>query len=64
MTTSSDTPRYAQRTGKLRGTLIGCGFFAVNQMQGWADADGACVTAICDQDPDRLAAQLQVVVQP
>ncbi len=36
--------------------LIGCGFFAVNQMQGWADAEGACVTAICDRDPDRLAA--------
>lgn len=35
--------------------LIGCGFFAVNQVQGWADAEGACVTAICDRDPDRLA---------
>ena len=36
--------------------LIGCGFFAMNQMQGWADAEGAQVTAICDRDPDRLAA--------
>jgi len=40
----------------LRGGLIGCGFFAVNHMHGWRDADGAEIVAICDRDPQRLAA--------
>lgn len=38
----------------LRGGLIGCGFFAVNQMHGWQDADGAAIVAVCDRDPARL----------
>lgn len=38
----------------LRGALIGCGFFAVNQMHGWRDIDGASIVAICDRDPERL----------
>lgn len=38
----------------LRGALIGCGFFAVNQMHGWRDIDGAAIVAICDRDPERL----------
>lgn len=38
----------------LRGGLIGCGFFAVNQMHGWRDAEGAAIVAICDRDPERL----------
>ncbi|MDX3926453.1 MAG: Gfo/Idh/MocA family oxidoreductase [Shinella sp.] len=38
----------------LKGALIGCGFFAVNQMHGWADAKGAGIVAICDRDPERL----------
>ncbi|TIQ07963.1 Gfo/Idh/MocA family oxidoreductase [Mesorhizobium sp.] len=38
----------------LRGALIGCGFFAVNQMHGWRDIDGASMVAICDRDPERL----------
>ena len=25
---------------ELNGALIGCGFFAVNQMHGWKDVDG------------------------
>jgi predicted dehydrogenase len=40
----------------LRGALIGCGFFAVNQMHGWRDAEGARIVAICDRDPARLKA--------
>src|SRR5262245_57741452 len=40
---------------ELRGALIGCGFFAVNQMHGWRDVAGASIVAICDRDPDRLA---------
>lgn len=39
---------------ELRGALIGCGFFAVNQMHGWRDMDGASIIAICDRDPERL----------
>ncbi|WP_075289362.1 Gfo/Idh/MocA family protein [Pararhizobium arenae] len=38
----------------LKGALIGCGFFAVNQMHGWKDVDGASIVAICDRDPERL----------
>jgi len=39
---------------ELRGALIGCGFFAVNQMHGWRHVDGASIAAICDRDPKRL----------
>lgn len=39
---------------ELRGALIGCGFFAVNQMHGWTDVEGAGIVAICDRDPERL----------
>ncbi|WP_027167582.1 Gfo/Idh/MocA family oxidoreductase [Mesorhizobium sp. WSM3224] len=39
---------------QLRGALIGCGFFAVNQMHAWRDIDGASIVAICDRDPERL----------
>lgn len=40
----------------LRGGLIGCGFFAVNHMHGWRDAEGVGIEAICDRDPERLKA--------
>ncbi|TIQ17833.1 Gfo/Idh/MocA family protein, partial [Mesorhizobium sp.] len=36
------------------GALIGCGFFAVNQMHAWRDIAGASIVAICDRDPQRL----------
>ena len=39
---------------ELRGAVIGCGFFAVNQMHGWQDVAGASIVAICDRDPERL----------
>ena len=39
---------------ELNGALIGCGFFAVNQMHGWKDVDGAGIVALCDRDPERL----------
>jgi D-apiose dehydrogenase len=38
----------------LRGALIGCGFFAVNHLHGWRDAEGAEIVAICDRSPERL----------
>lgn len=39
---------------EIRGALIGCGFFAVNQMHAWQDVKGADIVAICDRDPERL----------
>ncbi|TMV49870.1 Gfo/Idh/MocA family oxidoreductase, partial [Thioclava sp. BHET1] len=48
----------------LKGALIGCGFFAMNQMHGWRDLEGVEITAICDRDPDRLAAMGQVFGTP
>ncbi|SEI18149.1 Predicted dehydrogenase [Rhizobium tibeticum] len=39
---------------ELKGALIGCGFFAINQMHAWNDVEGARITAICDRDPERL----------
>ena len=39
----------------LRGGLIGCGFFATNQLHGWREVEGAAITAICDRDEARLA---------
>lgn len=39
---------------KTKGALIGCGFFAVNQMHGWQDLANVEIVAICDRDPERL----------
>ena len=39
---------------ELKGALIGCGFFAINQMHAWRDVQGAHIVAICDRDPERL----------
>ncbi|MDI5927254.1 Gfo/Idh/MocA family oxidoreductase [Rhizobium leguminosarum] len=39
---------------ELKGALIGCGFFAINQMHAWNDVRGAGIVAICDRDPERL----------
>lgn len=38
-----------------RGALIGCGFFAINQLHAWRDAEGVDIVALCDRDPARLA---------
>lgn len=40
---------------QLRGALIGCGFFAINHLHGWKDAEGAEIVAICDRSAERLA---------
>lgn len=39
---------------QLRGALIGCGFFSVNQMHAWKEIDGVEIVAICDLDAERL----------
>jgi len=38
----------------LKGALIGCGFFAQNQLHAWANIDGVEITALCDLDPISL----------
>ena len=39
----------------LNGAVIGCGFFAQNQLHAWADLPGAQIVALCDRDAARLA---------
>ncbi|HET7313300.1 Gfo/Idh/MocA family oxidoreductase [Salinisphaera sp.] len=39
----------------LSGALIGCGFFARNQMQAWRDLPGANIVAVCDRVPANVA---------
>lgn len=39
----------------IKIALIGCGFFARNQLHAWAGIPGAQVVALCDRDADRLA---------
>lgn len=36
---------------KLKGALIGCGFFAQNHMHAWSGIDGVEIVALCDCDP-------------
>jgi len=38
----------------LRGAVIGCGFFALNQLHAWRDISGVDIVAICDRDASRL----------
>ncbi len=38
----------------MKGALIGCGFFAQNQLHAWRDIDGVEIVALCDIDTDRL----------
>ncbi|WP_421594580.1 Gfo/Idh/MocA family protein [Shinella sp. M27] len=40
-------------TGTLKGLLIGCGFFARNQLHAWSETDGAEIVAVCDRDAER-----------
>jgi D-apiose dehydrogenase len=38
-----------------RGVLIGCGFFARNHMQAWAETPGMQIVGVCDLDPAKAA---------
>lgn len=40
----------------LKGLLIGCGFFARNQLHAWAETEGAEIVAVCDLDEARARA--------
>ena len=37
-------------TARLKGAVIGCGFFAQNHLHGWADLDDVEIVAVCDVD--------------
>lgn len=54
----------AASTTTLRGGLIGCGFFAFNHMHAWSGVEGAEIVAICDRDPERIAAMLGTFAVP
>lgn len=38
----------------MKGALIGCGFFAQNQLHAWRDIEGVDIVALCDNDVERL----------
>lgn len=38
----------------MKIALIGCGFFAMNQLHGWQGIEGVSVVALCDRNPERL----------
>ncbi|WP_417258018.1 Gfo/Idh/MocA family protein [Celeribacter sp.] len=40
----------------MKGALIGCGFFAQNQLHAWRDIEGVEIVALCDRDEERLNA--------
>jgi len=43
-------------TRRLRGGLIGCGFFAENHLHAWTGLEGVDLVAVCDTDPARAEA--------
>jgi len=38
----------------LRGGLVGCGYFAMNHLNGWREVSGTEIVALCDRDEERL----------
>jgi len=40
----------------LCGALVGCGFFALNQLRAWQDLPGVQIIALCDTQAERLEA--------
>jgi D-apiose dehydrogenase len=52
---TAGTTMAAETTDTLKGALIGCGFFAINQLHAWRDVVGAEIVALCDRDANRLA---------
>ena len=39
---------------KLKGALIGSGFFSRNHLHAWRDIEGTEIVALCDTDSERL----------
>lgn len=44
----------------MKGAVIGCGFFAQNQLHAWRDIKGADIVALCDLDEERLLSTAQL----
>ncbi|GHA44227.1 oxidoreductase [Amylibacter ulvae] len=44
----------------MKGALIGCGFFAQNQLHAWRDIDGVEIVALCDQNEIALNASAKL----
>ena len=51
--------RGGDMTGRLRGTVIGCGFFAENHLNAWASIPDVELVAVCDIDPAKAASAAQ-----
>ena len=60
-------PRDAQDPGggdmsqRLRGTVIGCGFFAENHLNAWATIPDVELVAVCDLDPAKAESAARAV---
>ena len=48
----------------LRGLLVGCGFFARNQLHAWAEINDAIISAVCDLDAERAKSYAHEFVIP
>lgn len=44
---------------RLRGGIIGCGFFSRNHQHAWREVEGADIVAVCDTDEGRARASAQ-----
>ena len=58
-------PYRVPNSAALRVGVIGCGFFAVNQVRAWASFSDVFIAALCDchsERADRLASELQLDV--
>lgn len=43
-------------TERLRGAVVGCGFFAQNHLNAWQEVGEADIVAVCDLDAAKAAA--------
>ncbi|WP_081803615.1 Gfo/Idh/MocA family protein [Halotalea alkalilenta] len=51
---TDDEAQSARPQAPLRGALLGCGFFAENQLRAWRELEGVEIVALCDLDAARL----------
>ncbi|SHG53766.1 Predicted dehydrogenase [Kaistia soli DSM 19436] len=47
-------------TTRLKGAVIGCGFFAQNHLHGWAEFDDVEIVAVCDLDDAKAKAAAEI----
>lgn len=51
-----DTRDRGARESPFRGGVIGCGFFAANQLHAWSEIEGVEIVAVCDRDRGKAEA--------